>query len=62
MDQGDAISGEEMQSDDDVGYHNEPEESDSISEIQEVIHQQKDIFDPADLRKLTIEDEDRDLA
>lgn len=31
MDEGDVISGEEMQSDDDVGYHNEPEESDSIS-------------------------------
>lgn len=54
QDDDDVELGEDNQSDDDAGYRNEPDESDSFSEINEVIHQHKEIFDPADIKRLTI--------
>jgi len=45
---------EDAQSDDDAGYHMDQDESDPLSVIQEVIQQQKDIFDPSDIRLMTV--------
>ncbi len=45
---------EDAQSDDDAGYQLDQDESDPLSVIQEVIQQQKDIFDPSDIRLMTV--------
>ena len=45
---------EDAQSDDDAGYQMDQDQSDPLSVIQEVIQQQKDIFDPSDIRLMTV--------
>ena len=57
----DVAEGEESLSADDVGYRMD-QESNSFEEIQEVIHRDQEIFDPADLKKLAIDESDRDLV
>lgn len=47
--------------DNQAGYYDE-EPEDSLSSINEVIDIHKDIFEPDDLKKMTIEDEDRELV
>lgn len=53
---------EDAQSDDDAGYQMDQDESDPLSVIQEVIPQQKDIFDPSDIRLMTVQNEDSELV
>jgi hypothetical protein len=49
-------------SDDEDNYRNAADESESESALNEIMVQHKDIFDPSDLKRLTIEEEDRDVA
>jgi len=54
-------AGEYVQSDDD-NYEQIQSQSDDLSDIQEIIHQHKDIFDPADMKSMAIEDEYREIV
>ena len=48
------VGQDDIQSDDDEPGYPLEEASDSISEIHEIIHQNRDIFDPADLKKMSV--------